>query len=232
MAEFVTDCPRCGAKATTFDLYADACVGIEYNWQTRHEVFGKCRNCRKTTIFRCHLRNSRLKNDFQGDNKVVAIEKSIEPDFSIEYPITIRDVAGQPAPQLIPEDIRGIFEEGSSSLAAGCYNAAGAMFRLCLDLATKSLLPKEGEDPQPNRDQRNKLASRLDWLFEQGRLPKDLAGLAACIRHDGNDAAHDGTLTKEDAEDLLDFATALLERAFTEPGRLRDAEARRAARRR
>ena len=35
----------------------------------------------------------------------------------------------------------------------------------------------------------------------------------------------------EDAADLLDFTTALLERRFTEPKRLQLAEARRAARR-
>jgi len=46
-----------------------------------------------------------------------------------------------------------------------------------------------------------------------------------------NDGAHAGSLTKVDAEDLLDFTTSLLERLFTEPERLKLAEARRAARR-
>jgi hypothetical protein len=51
------------------------------------------------------------------------------------------------------------------------------------------------------------------------------------VREDGNDGAHDGTLGKEDAEDLLDFTTALLERIYTEPERLRLAQERREKRR-
>jgi hypothetical protein len=55
--------------------------------------------------------------------------------------------------------------------------------------------------------------------------------ISTCIREDGNDGAHQGTLTKEDAEDLLDFTTALLERLFTEPRRLEIAQERRKERR-
>jgi hypothetical protein len=40
-----------------------------------------------------------------------------------------------------------------------------------------------------------------------------------------------GYLTKDDAEDLLDFTTALLERLITEPKKLELAEARRQTRR-
>lgn len=42
---------------------------------------------------------------------------------------------------------------------------------------------------------------------------------------------HDGSLEKEDAEDLLDFTFALLERMYTEPERLRIAKERRESRR-
>jgi Domain of unknown function (DUF4145) len=71
----------------------------------------------------------------------------------------------------------------------------------------------------------------LQWLFERGYLPSDLRELSTCIREDGNDGAHAGTLTKQDAEDLLDFTRALLERLYTEPQRLRLAEERRRMRR-
>jgi hypothetical protein len=50
-------------------------------------------------------------------------------------------------------------------------------------------------------------------------------------REDANDGAHVGNLSKEDAEDLLDFTTTLLERLGTEPKRLERAEARRKQRR-
>jgi hypothetical protein len=107
------------------------------------------------------------------------------------------------------------------------------MFRLCVDLTTRPLLPaqKDSTTPQPNSKQRRDLGLRLVWLFDHGKLPSDLRELAKCVREDANDAAHVGNLTKEDAEDLLDFTTALLERLITEPKKLELAEARRKARR-
>jgi hypothetical protein len=67
--------------------------------------------------------------------------------------------------------------------------------------------------------------------MENGLIAQDLYDLSECIREDGNDGAHDGTLTKEDAADLLDFTVALFERMFTEPERLRLAKERRDKRR-
>jgi hypothetical protein len=75
------------------------------------------------------------------------------------------------------------------------------------------------------------LGLRLPWLFEHNLIPPALQELAKCIREDANDGAHVGNLSKEDAEDLLDFTTALLERLVTEPKRLEQAEARRKERR-
>ena len=43
--------------------------------------------------------------------------------------------------------------------------------------------------------------------------------------------AHTGTLTKAEADDILDFTTALLERLFTETKKLELAEQRRLQRR-
>lgn len=106
------------------------------------------------------------------------------------------------------------------------------MFRLCLDVATKSLLPTAAaEDGGPNREQRTKLAARLNYLFDVGILAKGLEDLAECIREDGNDGAHDGTIQHADSEDILDFTIALLERVYTEPANLELARARRIERR-
>ena len=62
-------------------------------------------------------------------------------------------------------------------------------------------------------------------------MPNDLRELSTSIREDDNDGAHAGTLKKEDAEDLLDFSGALLERLYIEPEKLRLAGKRREARR-
>lgn len=111
-----------------------------------------------------------------------------------------------------------------------CWNAAGTMFRTCVDLATRPLLPTEETAGLSHRTRRD-LGLRLPWLFDNAKLPNDLRDISACIREDGNDGAHQGTLVKEDAEDLLDFTVALLERLFTEPRRLEIAKERRAERR-
>ena len=118
-------------------------------------------------------------------------------------------------------------------VSVGCFNAAATMFRLCLDVATLPLLPvpDDAAKPQPNPKQRRDLGLRLPWLLDNGLLPESLRDLSSCIKDDGNDAAHRGGLSREDAEDLLDFTIALLDRLISEPARLKDAEVRRANRR-
>lgn len=96
--------------------------------------------------------------------------------------------------------------------------------------AILSLCQGRGWDVVAEYTRRN-LAPRLEWLFDNGRLPADLRDLSAAVKDDGNDGAHDGNLSEEDAEDIYDFAYALLERIYTEPARLKARAARAAARR-
>ena len=104
------------------------------------------------------------------------------------------------------------------------------MFRLCIDLVTSSFLPEENSNGLNNRIRRS-LGLRLPWLFDNNLLPETLRDLSSCIKEDGNDGAHAGTLEESDAEDILDFTRALLERLYTEPKKLELAAERRAARR-
>ena len=104
------------------------------------------------------------------------------------------------------------------------------MFRLCVDHATVALLPEANENGL-NSAVRRSLGLRLEWLFANGRLPEALRDLSHAVKEDGNDGAHAGILQEQDAEDLLDFTVALLERLYTEPKRIELAIARRAARR-
>ncbi len=89
-------------------------------------------------------------------------------------------------PDHLPKNIESVFREGATCIAVGCYNAAGTMFRLCVDLATKSMLPAE-DTPGLNARTRRDLGLRLPWLFENGRLPESLKDLSSCIKEDGND---------------------------------------------
>lgn len=218
----------------TFDVLAQVFRGTQYNWQTWYEVCSLCRACNTFSIFLVKLKDIHQKEEFELANALVNYRDALNKAFDVDRFMSVRDEWREPPPAHLPENIELAFTEGAACLSTGCVNAAAAMFRLSIDLATKPLLPDPADAVrlQPNARQRRDLGLRLPWLFDNGLLPEGLRPLAACVREDGNDGAHAGTLSKEDADDLLDFTKAILERLITEPKKLEIAEARRAERRR
>lgn len=158
------------------------------------------------------------------------VEGVLNKFVNVEGHISLKDNASVAPHEFLPNEIAAAFREGATCVAVGCYNAAGTMFRLCVDLATRSMLPTE-ETQGLNAKNRRDLGLRLLWLFASGRLPDSLKELSSCIKEDGNDGAHAGNLSQSDANDLLNFTSILLERIYTEPERLRLAKERRDARR-
>lgn len=229
LAELVADCPRCGSKKITFDVSAVSYLRTEWDWQKWHEAFSRCRHCGRTTIFVvADALNSN--HSYFHDRGFFGIEDSLNNYVTVEGHVSQKDENRIQAPEHAPDLIAKVFKEGATCIAVDCPNAAATMFRLCVDLATTPLLP-QGDVPGLDARTRRDLGRRLPWLFDNGKLPEALRELSACIKDDGNDGAHRGTLTKEDAEDLLDFTEALLERMYTEPKRIEEARARRKARR-
>lgn len=229
MSELVADCPRCGSSRMTFDLISHTLVGYRHQWQSWYEAFCICRHCSRSTVFLLSekgIEESKVIRQAGLPKLTIAANKLV----SIENYVSLKDTKSIDPPDYLPRELLSVFAEGATCLAVGCFNAAGTMFRLCVDLATKSLLP-EGDNDGLNSKIRRNLGLRLPWLFEHGLLPVALKDLSSCIKEDGNDGAHDGSLGKEDAEDLLDFTFALLERMYTEPERLRIAKERRDSRR-
>lgn len=230
MSELVADCPRCGARQMTFDLTAQTdVVKVEYDWQHWYEAFCICRRCDRGTIF--ILAETGLEvRDIIRTNGLPKLNRAVNNLVRVEGFVSRKDEAGIPPPEHTPVEIAAVFSEGATCLVVRCFNAAAVMFRLCVDLATRSRLP--GTDGNGlNAAVRRNLSQRLRWMFDHGLLPEALREFSTCIREDGNDGAHQGTLKKEDAEDLLDFTTSLLERLYTEPERLRLAGERREKRR-
>lgn len=227
MAQFVQDCQRCGAKSITFDALGDSPTSYT-DGSTSFEILSRCRACDECSIAAFVTREKAGQFSPGG---VSSVNGSLN-FLSFERFISVADRASRPAPEYLPDAVANCFREGVASFNIGAYNAAAAMFRLSLDIATKSLLPAEAaENGGPNKDQRKRLYDRLEYLMERRIIAPELRDLAECVREDGNDGAHDGTLTKVDAEDLVDFAEQLLERVFSEPARLKIAKARREARR-
>jgi Domain of unknown function (DUF4145) len=229
MPELVADCPRCGSRQITFDLVAATITEVRYGWQNWYEAFGLCRRCLRTTIF---VLSESVNRDYHHLHKVglLKLQEAVNNYVDVESYISLKDRATVPPPEHTPKNLEAVFREGATCLAVGCNNAAGTMFRLCVDLATRPLLPA-GEAPGLNAKTRRDLGLRLPWLFDNHLLPEAVRELSTCIKDDGNDGAHAGTLTRAEAEDLLDFTRVLFERLYTEPERLRLAQERRESRR-
>ncbi len=227
MSELVANCPRCGAENMTFDLTNQLLIDVRYDWQQWVEVFCICRACNKSTVFvLCQKELNATDIIKQGLAKFpVAVNRVME----VTGYISQKDVASEQPPEHLPKNIEAVFREGAACMSIGCFNAAGTMFRLCIDLTTRAMLPA-GEVEGLNARTRRDLGLRLPWLFEHGKLPQSLRELSSCIKDDGNDGAHEGTLSEEDTGDMLDFTYAMLERLYTEPKRIELAKERRAAR--
>lgn len=113
------------------------------------------------------------------------------------------------APDDTPAVVANFFEQGTSSLSFGNFDAAGMMFRKALETATKLLDSELSKKP---------LVKRIDHLAGIGKLTSELAEWAHEVRVGGNDAAHDDDpFTREDADDLRNFIEYFLRYAFTLP---------------
>ncbi|HIV77003.1 MAG TPA: DUF4145 domain-containing protein [Candidatus Sphingomonas excrementigallinarum] len=232
MAEFVADCPRCSTRGVTFVVRGDM-SSKPNEWATVIEAFSICRICGGGSIGVFHVRNNgRVTLEATHSGKLSSGNGMLLDHYRFQGFLIPSTNLNINTPDHLPKNVDQCFREGATCFTVGAWNASAAMFRLALDLATKDRLPdKEAEEGGPNAKQRKVLFDRLEFLFGAGLLPSDLRELADCIREDGNDGAHDGTLTKADAEDLIDFAEALLERVYTEPARIELAKARRIERR-
>ena len=82
--------------------------------------------------------------------------------MTVEGYVSLRHRAGKTPPEHVPPNIQAAFSEAATCLAVGCWNAAGTMFRLCVDLATRPMLPEE-ETAGLNAKTRRDLGLRLPW---------------------------------------------------------------------
>jgi len=231
MADLVNDCPRCGAKRITFDVQTLHLYHTKYRSQHYYEAFSICKKCNRATTFLLEARGSDA-GEKLSDEGLDGIKSALNSFVRVDTYVNISHFNAAESPDHLPATIDSAFCEGARCHAIGCYNAAGAMFRQCIDLATKQFLPKDTETDKVPKQVRFSLGHRLPWLFDNGHLPEALRELSSCIKEDGNDAAHDGTLLEADSIDLQDFTTLVLERIYTEHEQVRLAAERRDERRR
>jgi len=238
---FVFDCPVCNAKHTTFDVKGWGSPLKAANGEKFFQLFSICRACKMAVCIDATIKEEFgtpfLFNSNNQDQNIIEIyqklltenEKDLSTIFSSFKFRPILPKNGVP-PEYLPKQIEDIFVEASKCLSVGCFNACAAMFRLCLDVVTKELIERYVV-LLPTREDKKSIHSRLNWIFKHNLLNKGLEELSRCIKDDGNDGAHDGSLTKDEAYDLLDFTYELLEQVYTQPERIRLANERRKQRR-
>ena len=229
------DCPACGAKDMEFDInnVNDCSFPRHYDSPETFDAFasgqkGRCRRYDLLSVCpKCHNEIAFVISepyDWETDERTERDHPMkqiglIEYNFQIEGIVRVCDNVAILPPDFIPQNIKAVFEEAIRCLSMQCWNAAGAMFRACLDLTTKDKLEKKYH--------RNSLLKRIDYFFEDGKLSNDLEELANCIRKDGNDGVHDATLKKDDSFEILNFTVMLLEEIYTTPEKIKQAKEKR-----
>lgn len=240
MATVVFDCPACSASNSTFDLLSHHCIKSVFTWF----LFSVCRACNNSVVINAQITED-LGYEITGNQFLDEEDYKQIYDFANKRLLLkefhINNIFGELSyspilpntdqpPEYLPKEVESIFKEAAKCLSIGCFNAAGAMFRLCLDSVTKKIV-EQNEELNPTSNDKKSIHNRLVWIFMNNILPSSLEDLSRCIKDNGNDAAHDGSLTREDAEDLLDFSYILLERVYTEPYRIAAAIQKRSERR-
>jgi hypothetical protein len=139
-AILIEDCPRCGAGNMTFDVTDEFPVDMMYGWQFISELFSTCRNCHRPTVFKVGKKSYDVD---LPDHKYLGVIHDLNNAVQLYGYVSLKDLAAASPPEHCPKDVDSAFREGATCIAAQCHNAAAAMFRLCVDLATRPMVPQE-----------------------------------------------------------------------------------------
>jgi hypothetical protein len=120
----------------------------------------------------------------------------------------------------LPAPLQSAYREAISCFKAKAYTATAVMCRKTLE----GICAEHGV-------RGNNLVSNLKQLKDKGVIENRLFDWADALRISGNEAAHDVevTILPEDARDILEFTSALLEYIFTFRDRFEEFKRRRAA---
>ncbi|MER8839450.1 DUF4145 domain-containing protein [Mesorhizobium sp. M0913] len=133
-----------------------------------------------------------------------------------------------PLSDSIPDRVAFLFYEAAICRRAHRYEAAGAIFRKTIDVASKHLYSTD--ERLKDRKPADALRSRLRALGDLRILDEEIVELADVAALDGNDAAHDvDPYTAAEAEALEDLTADLLDRLFVRPARLAAVKAKQVA---
>lgn len=215
MAFFVRDCVRCGVRNVSHFLMCQSSQEGEYEW----EVAGACAACAKLSVYSARMPNAGIQPQ--------AFSGLVPDNFLGDVAVRIATTA-MPLSEHVPERVAGLFREANECRQMGWYDAAGAIFRKTLDVATKHIY---SHDPRlAQKEPAQALRVRIKSLGEMKILEPDIVELADVAALDGNDATHDvDPYTRGEAEALEDLTFDLLDRLFVRPAKVAAVKAKQIA---
>lgn len=215
MAFFVRDCVRCGVRNVQHHLIGESQLRDPFEW----EIAGACAACSKVSVY-----SVRMQTTGSGPSRVAG---QVEDDRIGPTAVRIATTTMQLS-EHIPARIAGLFREANECRQMGWYDAAGAMFRKTLDVATKHIYANDAR--LDGKEPAQALRVRIKSLGEMKILDADIVELADVAALDGNDAAHDiDPYTKDEAEALEDLTLDLLDRLFVRPAKIAAVKAKQIA---
>jgi Domain of unknown function (DUF4145) len=182
----------------THDVLSCSANGMEY------EYFVRCRACSKTAVWEVAQIANQVTPAKQAESKEGVIDGRVAIVGLVRPRGTSLD-----APEHTPPHLKLIFDEGAECMSIGTWNASSAMFRKIVDQISKERMNASPSGPPEDKRTRFNLKPRLEWLFANNLLPKEVERLADAIREDGNDGVHNAPLGEADALDIQDFTVDL-----------------------
>lgn len=196
------NCPHCGTRGSGFDINYRRSSGRQKQFSY---ALATCGICDRPIA----LEYQDILEGVQYSGVVDIAAHNVDfPDknFLVHeiWPASTEDV-----PSDLPKNVANFFLQGIRNEKAEQWDAAGAMLRKSLDVATKCLDPSLAG---------KSLFERINTLAKAGRLTADLATWAHEVRIGGNSSVHDDDPeTKEDVAAIHEFCRAVLLYSFTLP---------------
>jgi HEPN domain-containing protein len=215
MAAIIDDCPHCGGQKIGFSFVADS--NLAPARQQQFMTTYKCNKCQGglIVVYKQNVKHPKV------EGPGTAPSDPMDVGFSVVEKYPTKMLARLPSH--LPEPLGRFFQQANDGLRRGDYDASGAMSRKVVDVSTQKLLGDESRKYGNIRD-------RIDALEAKGGLTADLKDWAHEVRLGGNDAAHDeDPFSREEAEELLDFAELYLTYVHTLPARLKERREKAAA---
>lgn len=201
---FVDTCPHCLAASVGMTyLTATAPSGMDPT------VVFRCNACNNLVCVATQYRSTNFAWITQDNGEFRALCRSHGATIKQIYPSPKRIEV----PKHISATVQRAYEQGAHNAERGHSDAAAAMYRKALDVATREL--------DPSLAGKN-LAPRIDALHAAGKLTSDLKEWAHVIRLDGNQGAHDEEeLTAAEIEQIASFTDLFLTYTFTLPAQVK-----------